>query len=195
MKFFKKKENPVKDVVVEEKKPTVMEEIYDFAKSFAKMAAVVLIVRGFVFVPTEVSGRSMQPTLNDGDHVIIWQLFYTPSLFDVVVLEYSEGVHHVKRVLGTPGDRVDYIDGELFINDELIDEPYIYDGASTRGFRLEDICHLDVCDVIPEDYFLVLGDYREGSGDSRNYGLVHRSQILGRAIWRVRPFSEFGTFN
>jgi len=191
MKLFKKKVI----VIVNEEKPTLKEEIIDFAKTFAKYFIAVLIIRAFVFSPTEVSGRSMQPTLNDGDHVIVWQLFYTPSLFDVVVLEYSEGVHHVKRVLGTPGDRVDYIAGELFINNELIDEPYIYDGISTRGFRLEDICHLDICDVIPEDYFLVLGDYRERSGDSRNYGLVHRSQILGRAIWRVRPLSGFGTFD
>ncbi|MCL2560660.1 MAG: signal peptidase I, partial [Turicibacter sp.] len=104
------------------------------------------------------------------------------------------GVYHVKRVLGTPGDRVDYIDGELFINGDFIDEPYIYEGISTRGFNLEDICHVDECDVIPADYFLVLGDYRELSGDSRIYGLIHHSQILGRVVWRIRPFSEFGAF-
>ena len=176
-----------------EKKPA-MEEFFGIIKGFVKAAIVFFIVRAFVFNFTEVEGRSMQPTLNDGDRVIVWQLFYTPELFDVVVLEHSQGIYHVKRILGTPGDRVDYINGEMFINNELIDEPYIYDGPSTRGFVLEQLCQFDNCDVIPEGYFLVLGDYREWSGDSRNYGLVRRSQILGRGVWRIAPFSAFGTF-
>ena len=175
-----------------EKKPT-MEEVFGIAKGFVKAFIVFLIIRAFVLNLTEVQGRSMQPTLNDGEHIVVWQLFYRPGLFDVIVLEYTEDVYHVKRILGTPGDRVDYIDGEMFINGELINEPYIYDGPSTRGFLLEQLC--PYCDVIPEGYFLVLGDYREWSGDSRNYGLVHRSQIVGRGIWRVAPFSNFGTFD
>jgi len=170
-------------------------EIFDFIKIFAKYTIVFLLIRTFVFSPTDVLGLSMQPTLSDGDRIIIWQLFYTPELFDVIVLEHTEGDHHVKRILGTPGDRVDYIEGELFINGELIDEPYIYDGPSTRGFVLEQLCQYDNCNVIPEDYFLVLGDYREGSGDSRNYGLVHRSQIIGRGVWRIAPFSKFGALD
>ena len=176
-----------------DKKPTV-ERAFALLKALAKIFIVFLIIRAFVLNLTEVQGRSMQPTLNDGEQIIVWQLFYRPGLFDVIVLEYTEGIYHVKRILGTPGDRVDYIDGEMFINGELIDEPYIYDGPSTRGFVLEQLCP-DECEVIPEGYFLVLGDYREWSGDSRNYGLVHRSQIVGRGIWRISPFSEFGTFD
>jgi len=183
-----------KKVTTEKKQLTVKGFIKENAKYIVAIL-VILAMRMFVFSPIEVSGRSMHPTLNDRDHVMVWRLFYTPSLFDIIVLDYSADDQHVKRVLGTPGDRVDYIDGELFINGELIDEPYIYAGISTRGFMLEDICQMDNCDVIPADYFLVLGDYRERSGDSRNYGLVHRSQIIGRVIWRIRPFAEFGTVN
>jgi len=175
-------------------KPNI-DEVLSFAKGLAKATIIILIVRAFVFNPTEVEGRSMQPTLNDGDRIIVWQLFYQPDLFDVVVLEYGEGVYHVKRILGTPGDRVDYINGEMFINGNRIDEPYIYDEPSTRGFVFEELCQFEDCDVIPEGYFLVLGDYREWSGDSRNYGLVRQSQILGRGVWRIAPFSEFGTLD
>ena len=171
------------------------DEVISFLKGFAKASIVMFIIRIFVFNFTEVEGRSMQPTLNDGDRVIVWQLFYQPDLFDVVVLEHEEGVYHVKRILGTPGDRVDYINGELFINGESINEPYIYDGPSTRGFIFEQLCQFEGCDVIPDGYYLVLGDYREWSGDSRNYGLVRRSQIVGRGVWRVAPFSEFGTLD
>ena len=185
----------VKAVTEKKEKLTVREEVFDFCKKFAKMAVVMLIIRTFVFNTTTVKGYSMQPTLNDGDWIVVWQLFYTPELFDVIVLEHTDGQMHVKRVLGTPGDRVDYIEGELFINGELIDEPYIYNEPSLRGFSLEGLCQFDDCDVIPEEYFLVLGDYRNHSGDSRNYGLVHRSQILGRGVLRMMPFSEFGTFD
>lgn len=180
--------------VDKKKKSTIAKDIFDVIQGCAKIVAVLFIIRTFVFNITTVSGQSMRPTLNDGDRLIVWQLFYTPELFDVIVLKAHNGDYHVKRILGTPGDRVDYMDGKLFINGELIDEPYIYHEPSTRGFTLEQLCQFDGCDVIPEAYFLVLGDHRNGSGDSRNYGLIHRSQILGRAVWRTTPLSKFGTF-
>jgi len=189
MKLFKKK------VKVEEQNLTMKEEVIDFAKTFAKFAAVALIVRSFVFNVAQVEGRSMQPTLSEGDRVIVWQLFYTPNLFDVVVLEHTDGVYHVKRVLGTPGDHVDYVSGQLFINGNLIEEPYLYEDFSQTGFIFEQLCQFDDCHVIPENYFLVLGDNRNVSGDSRRYGLVHRSQIVGRSVLRISPFSKFGIFD
>lgn len=178
-----------------EKKATLAEEIYDLAKTVAKYTAITLIVRAFVFNLAQVEGRSMQPTLNDGDRVIVWQLFYTPSLFDVVVLEHTDGAYHVKRILGTPGDRVDYVDGNLTINGILIDEPYLLEDQSINNFEFEQLCQFDGCEVIPENYFLVLGDNRNNSGDSRRYGLVNQSQIVGRSVLRIAPFSKFGTFD
>ena len=180
---------------MDKKKKRAAIGIFEFIKGFAKVVIAFLIIRSLVFNVVKVEGHSMQPTLNDGERIIIWKLFYNPELFDVIVLQHTGGDFHVKRVLGTPGDRVDYIDGEMFINGELIDEPYIYDQLSVRGFNLEQLCQFEDCYVIPEGYFLVLGDYRNRSGDSRNYGLVHRSQILGRGVFRIAPFSEFGTFD
>jgi len=191
MGLFKKKAV----VEVEEEKLTMKEEIFDFAKTLAKFSVAAFIIRAFVFNVAEVEGRSMQPTLSDGDRVIVWQLFYTPDLFDVVVLEYADGIYHVKRILGTPGDHVDYLDGQLVINGVVINEPYLYEEFSHSGFTFEQLCQFDACQVIPENYFLVLGDNRNNSGDSRRYGLVHRSQIVGRSVLRIAPFSEFGTFD
>jgi len=186
VKWLKKKEK-------EEKQETLKAEIFDFAKTFAKFATIAIIVRSFVFNVAEVEGRSMQPTLSDGDRVVVWQLFYTPRLFDVVVLEHSENVYHVKRVLGTPGDHVDYVNGNLMINGILVEESYLYEDISWTGFYFEQLCQFDDCHVIPENYFLVLGDNRNVSGDSRLYGLVHRSQIVGRSVLRIAPFSQLGT--
>lgn len=186
----------VDKVVKEEKKPTVKQEILSWIKTIVGTLIIVVLIQRFIFMAVEVQGSSMAPTFSDGQRVIVWQLFYTPASFDVIVLEHTDGNHHIKRVIGTPGDRVDYIDGEMFVNAELIDEPYIMQEPSTNGFNLEMLCQLGAyqfvdCSVIPEGYFLVLGDNRNRSGDSREYGLVHESQIKGRVVLRFWPLNEF----
>jgi signal peptidase I len=183
-------EIPIDEVVKEKKRTTVKQEILSWIKTIVGTFVVVLLIRRFIFMAVEVQGASMAPTFSDRQRIIVWQLFYTPELFDVIVLEHTDGNHHIKRVLGTPGDRVDYIEGEMFINNELIDEPYIMQEPSRYGFNLEGVCQFD-CSVIPEGYFLVLGDNRNNSGDSREYGLVHESQIMGRVVLRFWPLSEF----
>lgn len=181
----------VDEIVKEKEKPTAKQEILSWIRIISGTFLVVLLIRRFIFIAVEVQGASMAPTFSDGQRVIVWQLFYTPEPFDVIVLEHTDGKHHIKRVLGIPGDRVDYINGEMFVNDVLIDEPYIMQEPSTNGFTLEGLCQFDDCAVIPEGYFLVLGDNRNRSGDSREYGLVHESQIMGRVALRFWPLNEF----
>jgi len=172
-------------------KPTFKQEMMSWIKTIGVTLLIVILIQQFIFMAVEVQGASMAPTFSDGERVIVWQLFYTPEPFDVIVLEHTDGNHHIKRVLGIPGDRVDYINGELFINDELIEEPYTMPEPSRYGFVLEELCQFDDCSVIPDAYFLVLGDNRNRSGDSRQYGLVHESQIMGRVVLRFWPFNEF----
>lgn len=184
---FKKKEPK------EKKETTLKEEAIDFAKTFAIVAVIGLLIRAFVFNFADVEGNSMEPTLQHGDRLLVWQLFYRPSLFDIVILEHADGDLHVKRILGTPGDHVDYVDGQLFINGEYVEEDFVFDDISFNGFLFEELCQFENCEVIPDDYFLVLGDNRNVSGDSRLYGLIHASQIRGRNVLRIMPFSNFGT--
>lgn len=190
----------MRDEVLEKKKPTTLKgEIISWSVTILGTLAAVLLINTFVFRTVEVQGNSMFPTLSDGDRIIVWQLFYNPGFQDIIVLEHTNGVFHVKRILGVAGDHVDYIDGELFVNDTLISEPYILDEQSNVGFLFSDLCQLSagrhVCDEIPNGYFLVLGDNRNNSGDSREYGLIHESQIMGRATLRFLPFSDFGLVN
>ncbi|MCL2560584.1 MAG: signal peptidase I [Turicibacter sp.] len=173
------------------RKPTPGQEVTSWIKTICLTMIVVILIRRFIFMAVEVNGASMEPTFLDGQRVIVWQFFYSPNLFDVVVLEHTDGQHHIKRVLGAPGDRVDYIEGHLFINEQLVEEPYIMQEPSANGFTLEEICQFVQCGVIPDGYFLVLGDHRNRSGDSREYGLVHESQILGRVVMRFWPFEDF----
>lgn len=179
----------------EKTKIPLAEEIISWLRLIGTTLVVVIIIN--IVVPrTEVQGSSMYPTLADGDRLIVWQLFYAPNFQDIVVLEHTNGDLHVKRVLGIAGDVVNYINGEMFVNGELITEPYIASGASHNGFLFENLCQithdLADCSVIPVGYFLVLGDNRNNSGDSRGYGLVHESQIIGRVMLRFSPFSKFG---
>lgn len=189
----KEKEFLFEDMLVEEKpKLNIKEEIISWVKTIVVTLIAVFLINRFIFRTVEVHGRSMYPTLAHGERIIVWRLFYSPNFSDIVVLEHVDGKLHVKRILGTPGDRIDYVNGEMTINGEVIDEPYIAPEASMNGFTLESLCQFDNCAVIPEGYFLVLGDNRNNSEDSRGYGLIHESQIMGRATLRFLPFSEFG---
>ena len=181
------------------RRPTAKEEILSWIKTIGGTLIVVFLINRFVFRTVEVQGSSMYPSLVHGERIIVWQLLYSPTFSDIIVLEHTDGNLHVKRVLGVPGDRVDYINSEMIINGEVIDEPYIASEASINGFSFENICQIrnaqTDCSVIPEGYFLVLGDNRNRSGDSREYGLIHESQVMGRATLRFLPFSEFGLVN
>ncbi|MCL1990338.1 MAG: signal peptidase I [Defluviitaleaceae bacterium] len=191
--------NSLRKTDEEKRKPTVMEEVVSWVKTIVGTLIAVLLITTFVFRTVEVQGNSMNPTLVHGERIIVWQLFYSPMFSDIIVLEHTDGNLHVKRILGTPGDHVDYIEGQMIVNGELVDEPYIAPEVSTNGFTFENLCqirnHGEDCRVIPDGYFLVLGDNRNRSGDSREYGLVHESQIMGRVTLRFLPFSAFGIVN
>ncbi len=186
----------------------VISEIFDWVKTFVIIFIAVTLIHKYVFTPVKVDGPSMYPTLHDGDSVILWELSYEPKPFDVVVFEYSPDVYYVKRVIGLPGQTVSYREDQLYINEMPVEEPYLdegkslvtYSGEFTWDFNSEEVCEINrlegetisSCDVIPEGYYLVLGDNRPHSKDSRHIGLVSEEQILGKATWIQWPISHFG---
>jgi len=189
----------------------VMREIFDWLKTIVAIFLVITFIHSYIFTPVLVDGQSMYPTLHDGDSVILWELFYEPSLFDIVVFQVTEDTYFVKRVVGVPGQEVAYRNDQLYIDGEPVDQPYLAGakgqvaaldnrwspdmGTFTEDFELEDICRFngfEGCQVIPEGYYLMLGDNRPGSKDSRHIGLINQDQIMGRAIWVQWPMSRFG---
>jgi len=168
-------------------------EIFSWVRMIVGVVVVVTLIQRFVFMSAEVHGRSMHPTLEDGERVILWSLLYSPSHSDIIIMEHTTGENYVKRVIGIPGDQVVFQNGNLYLNGVLVNEPYILDALATGNFTLEEVCQFSDCDTIPNHYFLVLGDNRGNSEDSRSFGLVHQSQIQGRVIWRFWPFDRFGT--
>lgn len=159
------------------------------------------LVITYVGQRTEVSGSSMEPTLTDGDNLIVDKIsyrFHEPERFDIIVFpfQYQENTYYIKRIIGLPGETV-MIDeeGTIYIDDndgnglEVLYETYgreIID-ADKIGIAAEPIT------LGPDEYF-VLGDNRNHSSDSRipEVGNIKKEQIIGRAWLRIWPFDSFG---
>ncbi|QJA09552.1 signal peptidase I [Romboutsia sp. CE17] len=168
-------------------------EIIDWIKTIAiSLVLAFLIVQ--VIKPTIVSGESMYPTLNDRDYLILNRLSYKfgeVERGDIIVfktnLKQDNGKEKdlIKRVIAIPGDHLVIENSKVYINDELIDEPYIHN-AYTSG---------DIDIVIPENKIFAMGDNRENSKDSRSedVGLVDENDILGEVMVRLLPISNIGT--
>ncbi len=157
-----------------------------------------LLIRYFVFAPYRIDGNSMSSTLENNDKVLIWKLLYNENnidRFDIVVFKANEKENYIKRVIGLPGETVEYINDQLFIDGKYVPEPFLEDDRANLGpgqqftndFTLEEIAHVD---TIPEGQVLVLGDNRLNSYDSRHYGLVPVDDIIGEAKLRFWPFGE-----
>lgn len=146
---------------------------------------VVVLVRSFIITPVKVDGPSMEKTLYDGDILLLEKYDKDYERFDVVVLKYNND-KLVKRVIGLPGDRVEYKHDTLYINGEEIEESFI--DEKTENFSLKELGY----NVIPEGYYFVVGDNRNNSLDSRYIGLLKKDDIEGKVIFRIFPFKSFG---
>ena len=152
------------------------------------LIVVILLIRTYLFVPIMVSGNSMVPTLNNGDVMILNKFSYLVNdikRFDIVVVDY-ENEYIIKRVIGLPGDYVEYKNDILYVNGKKIKEEY--DREYTEDFNLNDLN----IEKIPNNYYLVLGDNRPISKDSRKIGLIDKKNIKGTTNFILFPFSRFG---
>ena len=199
------------------KKERPIDNRFDFLELFVFTLVFVLILTTFVFRHSIVDGASMEGTLYDGEHLIISNFFYTPKRGDIIVFQdYSKAVYSdeltaplVKRIIAVGGDTVRvYRDGSVYVNDmqtPLDESEYIY-FESNRWF-LESFYGYEIPNVtyypsnnfpdyiectVPEGEVFVMGDHRDASTDSRVFGTVKESTILGRVLFRFYPFDTFG---
>jgi signal peptidase I len=143
-----------------------------------------------IFNLSVVRGSSMAPRIHDGDRILIDHLSYVFGQVqrgDIVVLKYplDPSVDYIKRIVGLPGDDVVLEDGEVWVNGQRIDEPYVTQADPFARVRVH---------VKPAHYF-VLGDNRPRSCDSRDFGLVPQDYIRGRVEVRVWPPERLGTID
>ena len=170
-------------------------EIIDWIKTIGiSLVLAFLIVQ--VVKPTIVSGESMYPTLNNKDYLILNRLSYKFGEVkegDIIVfktdLKQDNGKDKdlIKRVIATGGDHLVIKDSKVYVNDKLLNEPYI-DNSYTSG---------DIDIVIPKGKVFVMGDNRENSKDSRSedVGLVDENDILGEVMIRLFPLNKIGSVN
>lgn len=173
-----------------EKRPSAWSTIWTYIKLVVLAFLIAIVLRAYCFNITMVHGPSMYPTLKDGDNLLtskVTYVFSEPERGDIIVLQApdSPGEDYIKRIVGMPGDHLVISEGRVYINDELLDEPYL-NGVSTNG--AEDV-------IIPNGYYFVMGDNRDESRDSRTdkVGLISRNSIVGKSVFRLFPFSDFGS--
>ena len=161
--------------------------------AFKYIFTIFVVIFLLVFVATlqQVVGSSMEPNYKDNDIILLnkfYYRFFEVKRFDIISFEYDDTKYLIKRVIGLPGDTVEYKDNVLYINGEVMEEKFLTDDVITYDFNLTDLGY----DVIPDDMYLVLGDNRENSLDSREIGLIKKSDILGKANLRVWPINKIG---
>ncbi|MDD2489902.1 MAG: signal peptidase I [Bacilli bacterium] len=149
----------------------------------------VVFIRIFIITPIQVSGSSMNNTLQDNDIMLLNIIGYklkNIKRFDIVVIDYEEEAL-IKRVIGLPGENIEYKDNKLYVDGNYIKELFIND-EYTDDFSLNDLGY----QVIPDNMYFILGDNRDNSTDSRYIGLINKDQIIGKTNIIIYPFSRWG---
>jgi len=150
----------------------------------------VILIRTFIITPVRVNGTSMDPTLKNGEIMILNKIKYNKNdikRFDIVVVKMDKELL-IKRVIGLPNEEVKYIDNKLYINNEYVEETFLNDDVYTTNFSLDDF----KLKKIPENCYFVMGDNREVSLDSRTFGCFSKDKILGSANLVLFPFTKLG---
>ena len=172
-------------------------DIKEFFKDIIKYiitAFIVIVIFLYVVSLQQVIGPSMSSTLQDGDIAILNKIghrFFDIERNEVVSLDYDDTKYLIKRVIGLPGDKIEYKDNVLYINGESYKETFLDEGVTTDDFSIEDLGY----DTIPEDMYLVLGDNRNNSMDSREIGLIKKEDIKGKVFFRIWPLNKISFIN
>jgi signal peptidase I len=168
--------------------------LFEIVETLVLTVVIFLVIQTFVAQPYRVEQQSMQHTLEQGQYVLVDKL--TPhwdsySRGDIVVFrppdadeEDADEVPFIKRVIGTAGDTVEIRAGRVYVNDEVLEEGYLYEDQPT------DAGDRDLFEV-GEGTLFVMGDHRANSTDSRFFGPIDVTDVVGRAVVRYWPISAF----
>lgn len=204
--------------VLEEVKPPV---IIDYARSFFPVLLIVFLLRSFLYEPFRIPTGSLEPTLLTGDFILVNKFDYgvrlpvvhnklvgegKPHRGDIIVFRWPPmpSIDFIKRVIGVPGDRISYINKELYVNDQKIPQEFLQKSlardesgaewqAEEKQENLLGVKHHIYVDssksshdfrdiVVPADMYFVMGDNRDDSADSRYWGFVPDKNIVGKAV-------------
>ena len=168
--------------------------ILDFVETIVVGLAFFVIIYLFLFQPHQVKGSSMYPAFQDGEYLLTDKISYrfrAPARGDVIIFKapLNEEYDYIKRVIGLPGETVRVQDGKVYINNVLLTEDYLPPDYVTNGGTY--LPNGKSIVLLPNEYF-ALGDNRSHSSDSREWGVVPKANIVGKAFLRYWPTARFG---
>ncbi|MGA1862412.1 signal peptidase I [Deferribacter thermophilus] len=161
-------------------------KIKDTIDSLVVAFVIAMVIRAFVLQAYKIPSGSMLNTLLIGDHILVNKLAYKfgkPKRGDIIVFEWpvEPDKDFIKRVIGLPGDKVQIINKQVYINDKLLNEPYVLFQSNfvlPANFTPRDNTENF---IVPDGYYFVMGDNRDTSYDSRYWGFVSEDKIKGKA--------------
>ena len=179
-----------KDNIMQEKNEKNFGKIFwDYAKVIILALLISFGIKTFVVTSTIVDGRSMNPTVNNGDRLMVNKLFFMKKnitrgdIIDFYVPSAKK--YYLKRVIGVEGDTVEIIKDRVYLNGEMLEENYVSTNVTTPHNE-------NTKWVVPQGHVFVLGDNRSNSRDGRDLGTIPRSDIVGKIVLRYYPFNNFG---
>ncbi|HEY4554207.1 MAG TPA: signal peptidase I [Bacillaceae bacterium] len=168
-------------------------ELWEWTKALLIAIGLAAVIRYFLFAPIVVDGLSMMPTLHNGDRMIVNKLA-KPDRFDIIVFHAPEQKDYIKRVIGLPGDTVEYRNDTLYVNGKAYEEPYLdaYKKELTEGLLTDDFTleELTGSKTVPEGELFVMGDNRRFSKDSRHIGTVSIKKVVGDTNFVYWPVKD-----
>lgn len=169
----------------------IFKSLYEYVETFCYALVLMMLLTLFVFRPVSVIGDSMNYTLASDDKLIISNLAYTPKTGDIVVLKFSP-LPLIKRVIATEGQtvKIDYASWAVYVDGVQLEESYINRESCTMNISTTRKSVDEF--VVGDGMIYVMGDNRNHSSDSRDFGPFKETDILGRVICRVFPLSDFG---
>ena len=168
-----------------------IKEFFKDALSYVITAIVVIFIIVYIMTVQQIVGPSMKPTLNDQDIVLLSKIHYRIfkiKRFDIIALKNNDTKYLIKRIIGLPGDKIEYKNSVLYVNGVAIKESFLDSSVKTNDFSVTDLGY----EKIPDNMYLVLGDNRGDSLDSRSkkVGLIKRKDIIGRVNIRIWPITK-----
>ena len=183
-------ETKLRNEAVQQKTSTA----YDFLEMFVFVVCFILILFSFFMRQTVVDCGSMDDTLANGERLLVSDLFYTPERGDIIVFQSHEtrrAYPLVKRVIAVGGDTVCVMPDGVYVNGER--EDYGYISVSEYSYTSNLAIKIGIEYTVPEGKVFVLGDHRNNSADSREFGFIDERTILGKVFLRITPLSRFGS--
>lgn len=168
--------------------------LFDFLETGVVALSIFVVAYLFLVQPHEIKGNSMEPNFHNNEYILTDKISYRfsePKRGDVIIFKAPKNpdIDYIKRIIALPGERVKIQNGLVYIDGKLLKEPYLKDTTNLfpGSFMREGI---DIT-VPPEEYF-AMGDNRSHSSDSREFGPIPARLIIGRALLRYWPISQFG---